>query len=691
MKISTGDFGFRQAGLAPAPEVRPNAFVNTNVSRAAEGFGNLAQSNARVAGDQAQEAEILRREQQAEAKRIWTESKRAESLTIHATAVNDLQTAHEGILTGLQDGSIKKEDAPNLWAEKSKEITEQRLAAVDKANVEHVKAALIGPVGQLGRQVNMGVLKRAQSDIGTQLNATIEQLGRSAVTDPAGATRLADAAFNSLGPQSGMNPEQIGKGKQTFKEAAIFNSLTAGLNGTRTSYKGLQSWMTQVQENQDLDPAKKNALLNAGQSQMLHLQNVAQAAETRRLAGAERAIDTVQKATAAGIALDPKAWMDLQTKTRGTPYAGLVDGLMKAESDTQVLLSKPIPEQIATVTAAQAAATNGGGLKEKAYADRLAKTVQTNVTMLQQSPLAYAVQRQGADGTPLDVSNMTNWGDILANRLDAVDPLSKQHGVGKKLLMPEEAKNLAQILQAGSSVQAAQMFGNLRKMIRDDKAYRDTIAQISPDDPVTAYAGTLTGKKQSAVKEGWFSDARAPDPQTVAKTILDGRRLLAPTKGEKDQDGNRKGLFKMPPDAHFEAEFESATRGIYAGNAEARSIDQQAVRAYYAGKASDSGKFDGTIDSGIVREAVTGVLGGISDRYGRVVRPYGWPEDQFRDSVQKAWQTTVQAQGLPVQLKDARIRLRNGPAEGQYYVMDGTTFMSGKDGRPLTVNVLGAP
>lgn len=697
-KVPVGNFGFTAPTLAPAPSVQLGAFVGRGMSEAAEGFGNVASA---VAGGEIAEArqqylefkereaerKQLERERQAEEKRLMAEARRAEATTIHATAQNDLNAAHDEILNGLQTGSIKRNEAPRIWEERSRAITDSHLERVDRSNVELVKAGLIGVTGTLGRQINKGVVLRAQQDIGTNLNATLEELQRAAVTDPA-AVRRAEALLDSMGPQAGLNPEQIGKQKQAFKEGAAFNGLTAALNANRTSVGGLRQVIAAVQKNGDLDPVKKNALLNSAQTQILHLSNVAEAAERRRLGGAERAIDALNRQITAGVAVDPKTWASVQSATRGTPYAQLLEGLMGAERETQALLSKPIPEQIAAVNRAEAAAlAGGGGMKEKLLADRLGKTVRQNIQMLTQTPLVYAVQRQGADGTPLDMQNAASWGDILMNRLNAVDPLAKQHGVAKRLLYPQEAQAFAQTIQSAPTAQAAELFARLKKAIPDPKAYRDTVAQIAPDDPVTAYAGGLFGKTKGAVREGFFSNTAAPDPQVVARTLLEGRRVLAPTKGEKGEDGNRKGMFRMPAEKDFDAEFESATKGIYAGNPEARSMDYQATRAYYAGKASQHGKYDGVIDSSLVRDAVTAVIGGISTKHGRVIRPYGMPEDQFRDSVRKGWLQIVVDNKLPASLRDARIQLRNGPREGAYYVMDGTKFLSGADGAPVMLQV----
>lgn len=697
-KVPVGDFGFKVQPLAPTPSVGPASVIDSSLGTVAHGVdeaaGSVVQSELRQGHYEDQQRRELLAEQkhaeaqrQAEDKRILSESKRAEAATIHATAVNDLSALHDEIANGVTSGTIKKEDAPTLWAEKSKALVDGHLGRVDKSNVELVKSNLITPVGTLGRNLNQVVVKRAQQEIGTNLDATLEQLQRSAVKDPQGSYRAAAAALDSFGPQAGLNPEQIGKQKQAFKEGAAYNSAIEKLNGARTSYAGLTNLLGQVQANADLDPGKKNALINSIQGQQLHLQNVAEAAERRRMAGAERAIGVVEKTITAGLAVDPKTWATVQGATKGTPYAPLVDNLMKSERDTQTLLAKPIPEQIAAVNAAEAAAMTGGGLQAKANADRLKKTVGQNIQTLTQTPLVYAVQRQGADGTPLDLTNITKWGDVLQNRLNAVDPLAKQHGVPKRLLYPQEAQALAQTLQTAPTQEAARIFNQLKVAIPDPKAYRDTIAQIAPDDPVTAYAGGLFGKTKAAVREGVFTNSAAPDPQIVARTLLEGQRVLRPSKADKAQDGSGKGAMKMPADKEFDAEFESATRGIYAGNAEARSFDYQAARAYYAGKAAQQGKFDGVIDSSLAREAVTAVTGGISSKYGPVVRPYGWSEDQFRDSVQKGWRQTVADQGLPVTLKDARIKLRNGPKEGAYYVMDGTKFLSGKDGRPIMLDV----
>jgi hypothetical protein len=698
MKIQDGNFGFAVAQGAPKPQVPEGAFV-TNVEKQL-GAGVEQIANARTQVVDAQAAEKAKLEHEANVKieqkieRQAAEEKQVQSLTAVTQYRSAVNQATDATTNALANGEIERGAAPKFYMDATKTARENALKLVSPEHQALVGAHFdeLQSAGALHVDRAMDVAHK-QELIGAMTNIK-DTMAKEAVRPGADVAKLNadyEAAARSIYKKAGVPEDKIAKDVQDFKDSNTFNNVVSKVNAVADNPKALKAIKADIVGGTyaaTLDPQKQNALLNTVDGRITHLQNAAEAQERRRDAAATRAVTTIEKTISLGMPVSPQTWADASNATKGTTFAPLISGLIKQERETQDLLSKPIPDQIAAVNAAEAAAIKSGSLADKANADRLKKTIGSNIQTLTQSPLVYATQRQGADVKPLSLDNFGTWGDELRNRLNVVDPISKQFGAPKRLLYPQEAQAMAGVLQHSTSVQQSQMFDELHKSIPDPKAYRDTIAQIAPDQPVIAYAGALFGKERAAVREGWFSNSTAPDPKLVAKTLLEGNRILSPSKADKSEDGNRKGTMKMPPEKEFDSAFESATRGVYAGNSDARSIDYQAVRAYYAGIAAKQGKFTGELDDGIVRDAVTAVTGGISSNYGGVVRPYGWPEDQFKDSVRNSWLATVKANDLPVQLKDARIKLRNGPQEGQYLVMDGMDAMRDKKGRLITINVM---
>jgi len=674
VRIPTGDFGLRAPGGVERATVAPSAFVQPGATDPAEGGLRMGAAAASDAATDAYLQNQEKRQQEAEAKQAFKESKRAEAMTLHAEGNNALGDLHDEIVTGLGAGTIKKEDAPRIWAERSKEVTDSYVDRADKANGELLKGSLAGSIGNFGRNINQAVTRRAQQDIGAQLSTTVEALQRTAERDLPNAIVQADMAIDSLGPQAGMNPEQIVKAKQGFKEAATFNKLNNEVIGARNNMKGLTALQAKIGENQDLDPAKRNALLNQTETQILNLQNKAEAAQRRREASATRAITMLDRQIAMGLPVDAKTWVATQTAVRGTEYAPLVDGMMKAEREVQTLLSKPIGEQIAYANAAEAKANTGaGGLQEKAYADRLKKTVAANVQLLTKSPLEYAVQRQGADATPLDMQNAGSWGDVLATRLAAVDPLTKQHGVPKRLLYPAEAAQFGQIITGSDTKTALTVFSALSKSVTDPKAFRDTVMQIAPDSVVAAQAGLAAGRGTT-------------DDMKTAELMLRGQRALKPNSKE---DGKGGGMMKMPEEKLLLSEFSDYERDAYAGKPEARNAVFQAAHAIYAARMVDKGDYSGVIDSSAWKDAMKRAVGTVEKYQGKaVVLPRDTDYSQFRDGVRTRIDALTTTGRLDPQSTAGRLRglpLEN-IGDGRYVFRAGDGVLADNVGQPVVID-----
>ena len=413
--------------------------------------------------------------------------------------------------------------------------------------------------------------------------------------------------------------DEVAKQKAKFSENAYATHYIERLTGARSNFGRLNALEAEIAKNEILDPAKKNALLNDIKTKTLQIQAQAEASERRHYAQAERAIGLINQLDARGMPIDAATWIKTQKAVAGTDYAPLVAGLMQANMETQQVLAKPIPEQMAYVRNLQAQALASSDLKVKAHADKLAKTVQNNVNLLTQQPLTYAVQRQGADGTPLDISNLTSWGDIMANRLAVVDPLAKQHGVPKRLLFQEEAAQLAQTLKGASTRDAMMVFATLKKSIPDDKAYRDTVMQVAPDSPVLAIAGLKAGR------------GTATDMKTT-ELILRGNGILNPNRKEDGRPGD--SLIPMPSDKDMETLFAGQVNNAYAGKDLTRNAVYQSAKTIYAAMASDAGGDTAVLNNTRWKEAIQRAAGDIQTYQGRsVVLPHGVDYSRFRDDV----------------------------------------------------------
>jgi hypothetical protein len=128
------------------------------------------------------------------------------------------------------------------------------------------------------------------------------------------------------------------------------------------------------------------------------------------------------------------------------------------------------------------------------------------------------------------------------------------------------------------------------------------------------------------------------------------------------------------------------------------------VRAYYAGKAAQTGRIANSpqdVDGKIVREAVRATLGNIVDYNGRgnVFAPWGMGEDEFEDAINAQLTAEAKRRGVmtttarnlparPVTLEEqfGSLGLRQ-VNENTYYVVAGRGVLRGADGGPLTITV----
>lgn len=206
-KISLGDFGFR----TPFPVTIDTPNVGEAVSEAG---GRLADASADV---------ILRTQAEMADKRRT--ALKVEALSTEATTLNELASTRAGILKGLNEGTIHKDDAYNQWKELAPKLILDKLQGVDRENRELLKASLSGQAGNMGLDILSAVDIRNQQDIGAGLEGYLGGLLRYAPNDMEYAIRSGQGAIDSMGPASGLNAEQVAEHKRLFTERAALTAL----------------------------------------------------------------------------------------------------------------------------------------------------------------------------------------------------------------------------------------------------------------------------------------------------------------------------------------------------------------------------------------------------------------------------------------------------------------------------------
>lgn len=692
MKIPDQGFGYKVADVASPPAVGPDTFVTRGVPElGAAGLkigGELAQGEAQDAQLQYSEEHRKRVEAESEAKVIAREAKRARAMTVHARAQNDLAAAHDQMRVGIQDGSINPDDAPKLWAEQSTKIVDEHLKGVDRANVELVRAGLVGNVGSFGRSLNEAVVSRNRHEIGARLSDYLEQMQRYAVTDLEGAKKQGLMAIDAQGPLSGLNPEQVQKARQSFTELVTFNSTSAKLNGSMNNMPALQAFLKELPNAKDLDPGKKNILESKALTMVTHLENRAAAAENRRLTQLQVAGNRLEGRIAMGIPIPDAELAAYQDKAKGTVFEEFANGLTDEQKTVAELLKKSPAQQAAFVSdMEQKLVTTGQGNPK--LVQRLKQTVASTIKLVNENPVQYAMDRGGAAIEPLDLKKTDSWAENLAHRTEVVRAQYRQVGGGQGVLMPQEAATLAAILNSGTPETKKGYLEPLRRAISDDAIFKATVQQFAKDSPVTAQAAMIA-TKETPLTAGSLWWQQSFKPGDVASKILFGEHLLNPNKGDRAQDGKGKG-FMMPEGAEERAmrqRFDDTVGEVFAGSPDTYHTQLQTTRAYYAALTADkNGGGSRELDAAAWRDSIAATIPIVKFNGRAVEAPWGMDEATFKDRVANAFPQAVKAAGLPVEMAGATGRYRLQNLTGNtYQVLQGTDVLRGPKG-PVVIKV----
>lgn len=301
-------------------------------------------------------------------------------------------------------------------------------------------------------------------------------------------------------------------------------------------------------------------------------------------------------------------------------------------------------------------------------------------------PMAYqmSVVKMG-NVKPIDWNNGQAAAAELANRVGVAYTNTQNYGSPLMLLTKQEASNLAAGMNNMTAQEKLRYLGVIRSNVKDNAAYRSILQQIAPDSVVTSMAGMIVTKQGSVTVSRMFGADDSYEPQQVAQLMLEGEAILNPTKTAAGQDG-KGGKYPLPKENDFMAEFNNQVGNAFAGNPGAASAAMQGVKAYYVGKAAREGDLSDVINTKRMQEAISAVTGGVTDINGsNVIRPWGMPEDIFKDRAKIAFDGTIKGKGMVASY--GGVTLQNY-GDGTYLVRSGTDFLRGPDGAPVVIDVV---
>lgn len=622
MKIKLGDFAGKVAPTVPdgSRTSARAAFVDPD--------SGIGEQGMRTAGhlidQQRAEEKQAERVKAAEAKAAAQEADRVRSLVARANIGAGMADLHDTLANGVKDGTVPKDEVFKRWDEDSQKFVDEAIKGVAPAHQELVRAEVLGTRGRLRNALGDVVTKRNQQEIGSGLVELREAQQRAALQDRPKAVEEFSRAMDAMGPKAGMDPAAITKAKQEFKEQVTFTDLDRRITAVANSAKGLKAAtaMLASPEFADLAPERRNFLEGKIQRNELQLAHKGEIAERRRLS----ALETQQKRLGwyveNGKEIPQNEFNAFVKASKGTPYEGVAQALVTEQAAVgEISRMTPIQmrDQIRQVEASYGATPSR---EQLVHVDKLKRFAERTVKMLNESPLTFAVERDGAKVERLDITQPAGWTQNLAQRTAVLTEQSKRTGAAPKGLFPDEVQALSSVLKGAKPEEARQVLGMLRQGFGDDRVYKATMQQLAPDNPVLAAGGLAAGRGIESEKQRFLADE-----------IFRGMQLLKPNAKEDGKPGAG-GLVKMPQDKDLLQVYSTRARDAFADNAEAGDLYFQTARAIYAARTDRAGDLSGAVNSSRWDDSIEAATGGFTKKNGRwAVMPHGHTEASFKDGL----------------------------------------------------------
>ena len=463
-----------------------------------------------------------------------------------------------------------------------------------------------------------------------------------------------------------------------------YNGYQSGYLAVQESIPGLKALQEAVSEDPALDEARKNTLIGRIQSQTQGLERRAEAAAER----ADRRMTTELNAlmTRIGQGWEPglEQMGQLMEMGRGRPQVqALVSQVIGTANATRAFRTADPVSQERMITQATL------GVRDGTVEPKLLSTFKTiaeaQTTERNNDPTSFAV-RQGLvsptelAGKPMDMSTPNKVvPNQMQSRLDLARAMAGQYKTPFKPLTEAERQLAVATLRNANGDGKRQYFKELSLSTGDDfEGYKAILAQIAPDDPVTAAAGLFARRGE-----------RDPKAAKAAELMIDGQSILRPNKGA---DGKPLGgaLLTMPPNKDMRLRFDDVVREAYASSPEARNATYQTAEAIYASLSRQAGDRDtGVLDSKRWDQAIEMATGGIT-QYAKkhVVKPWGMPDSTFFDQVDARLRMQLESKALDPNMSLGRLRdmpLR-AIGDGRYTLMAGDAVLTDTKGKPVVID-----
>lgn len=478
-------------------------------------------------GEIAAEKDRIEMERQT---RVREAADKASALSKMQEAQDALENQHLTLVDSIKTGETPKDKAIEDWGIVRKGVIESALKDVP-AQFREVVSSDLGRAGsKLERQVSKAVTMRDQEDIRGSLKTIFESTQRQYMTDPAKAQERLDSTLSSLGPYSGMGPDDIGNMRQSWVENTRLTKANSLINDARKNNKSLSDVeaLLQSDEFSVLDPQKKVTL--SSQIEGFRAQNDAraeaaarraQAAQEHRMRVAESAVSAARMLTDQGKSLNEEATTQLIESVKGTPFAEVVPRMLREVSGQTAFGMRSLPEQRQALEALRGdLVKNGTDPETEKRFNKLESIYRAKTDAFKADPMQALVDYGLADNIPpVDMSSIPAAMQGLKERVGLVALAEAQMPRGSpavSMARPEEAVQLANAL---SNLPLTEQAATLQQLTNTIGAKQ-----------------SLALARQVAPKDKALSLAMQADSVATSELILRGARALQEKSVKEDNN-----------------------------------------------------------------------------------------------------------------------------------------------------------
>lgn len=469
---------------------------------------------------------------------------------------------------------------------------------------------------------------------------------------------------------------QVENGKQPYSDAQIATGLGAAL-GTAPLPAGTPgaaiatpttSWRDPAVQTghpiiDALPPDKKMRVLQLAHAQAN--QDLAQVRESLH----SRVQDSVAEYMARGAASNPP------TEAEFIRAYGQVDGMQRyrALQDTATLgleiqRTKLLPNADLSkmLTDAKPQPGEGFAVRQRNY-ETLQKAVQYAVDQRQKDPVAYALENQAYGIKPLTgFGNPQALTQELGKRYDAMNRIAADYGTRPAVMTDPEADAFGQYLGTLQTPDKARVLGQ--------------VFGAAGAAGVQSLSTQLKDKHNTLAVAAMLSANQTTKGNSAALLYLQGKEAIEQKRAKIDDTA----------EIGTKAEIYKAIDGVYQ-TPQGRDAAAEAAFGIYAKFKADGG--------GDVEQAVRIATGGVMDfNGGKIAKPYGWDDSQFRDAIRGATAqaiasgggefivggSKVKAPDIAKMLPGARLQTFG---RGSYLIMAGNDVVREANGRPYILKV----